>query len=97
VRKSGLTPKNKRAAIFEQEFIDDLRHWIKADRKTALRLLTLVDSVIREPLTGIGKPEPLTGEFGGCWSRRIDDEHRLVYEVTGTYITSIQARYHYKK
>jgi toxin YoeB len=92
-----LTAKNKRAAIFAEEFIDDLRHWVKTDRKTALRILTLVDSVLREPLTGIGKPEPLTGDLSGCWSRRIDDEHRLVYDVTSTDVTFIQARYHYKK
>jgi len=84
-----------RVAIFHPEFRDDLRHWVRTDRKTALRVLDLVAAVIREPLRGIGKPEPLKFHFRGCWSRRVTQEHRLVYLVRETRIDFLQARYHY--
>ncbi|MGA2904728.1 MAG: Txe/YoeB family addiction module toxin [Candidatus Korobacteraceae bacterium] len=82
-------------AVFEPEFVDDLIHWVKTDRKTALRLLELVNAILRDPFEGIGKPEPLKFGFAGCWSRRITQEHRLVYRVLENRIDFLQARYHY--
>ncbi len=65
------------------------------DRKTALRILELVEGTVREPATGLGKPEPLTHPGPGIWSRRITQEHRLVYRVSSERIDFLQARYHY--
>jgi toxin YoeB len=84
-----------REAIFQREFLEDLRYWVQADRKQALRVLDLVEAVLREPFTGIGKPEPLKRLGPGLRSRRIDQEHRLVYLVRGNRVDFLQARYHY--
>ena len=84
-----------RAAVLQKEFREDLRHWVKTDRKTALRVLELIEAVMRDPFQGIGKPEPLRYVLEGCWSRRISQEHRLVYRVTEDRIDFLQARYHY--
>ncbi len=88
------TPPN-RDALFEREFLEDLRHWIETDRKTALRVLQIVDAVLREPFQGIGKPEPLKHVLSGAWSRRLTQEHRVVYVVSQERIVFLQARYHY--
>ena len=88
-------PHKKRTAAFHPEFIDDLRYWVKQDRRIALRALELVEAVLREPFTGIGKPEPLKHVMSGAWSRRLTQEHRVVYLVTETRIEFLQARYHY--
>jgi toxin YoeB len=90
-----LTRRAEREAVFEPEFRDDLIHWVKTDRKVALRVLELVNAILRDPFEGIGKPEPLKFEFSGCWSRRITQEHRLVYKVLEDRIDFLQARYHY--
>jgi toxin YoeB len=87
--------ESKRAAVFQPEFREDLRHWIRTDRNTAIRLLDLVESVLRDPFRGPGKPEPLRYLLAGCWSRRITQEHRLVYRVTDERVDFLQARYHY--
>ena len=84
----------EREAVFQPEFVDDL-HWVKMDRKAAVRVLELVNAVLRDPFEGVGKPEPLKFEFAGCWSRRITQEHRLVYRVLENRIDFLQARYHY--
>lgn len=84
-----------RVAVFQSEFRDDLRWWVKTDRKTALRVLDLVEAVMRDPIAGIGKPEPLKYLGSGVWSRRITQEHRLVYLVQNDRIDFLQARYHY--
>lgn len=81
--------------IFHPEFRDDLPYWVKTDRKVALRILELVQAVMKDPCTGAGKPEPLKFVLDGCWSRRITQEHRLVYRVTKDRIDFLQARYHY--
>jgi toxin YoeB len=83
----------KREAVFDTDFLDDLRYWVKTDRNIALRVLDLVESILGDPFHGIGKPEPL--RFVGYWSRRITQEHRLVYKVTQEQIHFLQARYHY--
>ncbi len=84
-----------RHAVFHQEFRDDLRYWVKSERNTALRVLDLVEATLRDPFTGVGKPEPLRYLFAGCWSRRVTQEHRLVYRVGDERIDFLQARYHY--
>ena len=85
----------KREAVFHQEFRDDLHYWIRLDRNTALRVLELVEATMRDPFAGIGKPEPLRFVLAGCWSRRITQEHRLVYQVSEARVDFLQARYHY--
>jgi len=85
----------EREAIFHPEFRQDLRYWAATERKVALRALELVESVLHDPFTGIGKPEPLKYVLAGCWSRRITQEHRLVYRVSERRIDFLQARYHY--
>ena len=85
----------KRFAVFHHEFREDLRYWVKTDRSTAIRILDLVEAVLRDPFQGPGKPEPLRFLLAGCWSRRITQEHRLVYRVGGEGIDFLQARYHY--
>jgi toxin YoeB len=85
----------ERFAVFQPEFRDDLTYWVKTDRKVALRALDLVEAVMRDPFTGIGKPEPLKHLDAGAWSRRLTQEHRLVYLVRNQRIDFLQARYHY--
>jgi toxin YoeB len=74
---------------------EELRYWVKTERKTALRILELVEATIKDPFTGIGKPEPLTFVLAGCWSRRITQVHRLVYRISENRLDFLQARYHY--
>jgi toxin YoeB len=81
--------------IFDRNAIEDLKFWIKDDRKKAIKILELINISVKTPFKGIGKPEPLKYEFQGCWSRRIDREHRLVYEVKKDYIRILACRYHY--
>jgi toxin YoeB len=85
-----------RVAVISSKFRDDLRYRIETDRKTALRALDLMAAVLADPFGGIGKPEPLRFELAGCWSRRITQEHRLVYRVSRDRIEFHQARYHYE-
>lgn len=85
----------ERITIFHKDFREDLAYWVKVDGKTALRILELVENVMREPFSGIGKPEPLKFLGSGVWSRRITQEHRLVYVVSNDKINFIQCRYHY--
>jgi toxin YoeB len=82
-------------AAFDPEFREDLRYWVKTDRKVALRLFDLVEAVMRDPFDGIGKPEPLRHLGPGAWSRRLTKEHRIVYLVSDDRIDFLQARYHY--
>lgn len=84
-----------REAVFQPEFRDDLRYWVEVDRKTALRAFTLIESIMRDPFTGLGKPEPLKYLAPGVWSRRLTQEHRIVYLVRDDRIDFLQARYHY--
>jgi toxin YoeB len=87
--------RTDRDAVFQSRFLEDLAYWVKTDRKTALRALELVHAVLHDPFSGIGKPELLRFGLAGFWSRRITQEHRLVYEVSETQIRFHQARYHY--
>lgn len=81
--------------MFQPEFREDLQYWIETDRKVALRLMDLVEAIMRDPFSGIGKPEPLKYLSAGAWSRRLTQEHRVVYLVSETRIDFLQARYHY--
>ena len=72
-----------------------MRYWIETDRKIAIRALELVEAIMRDPFTGIGKPEPLKYLAAGTWSRRLTEEHRIVYLVQNDRIDFLQARYHY--
>ena len=81
--------------VFQPEFREDLRYWVKTDRRVALRALDLVEAIVRDPFKGIGKPEPLKYLSAGVWSRRLTQEHRVVYVVQGSRIDFLQARYHY--
>ena len=86
----------RREAVFDAEFRRDLEFWVRTDRKIALRVIELVEAVIRDPFQGVGKPESLKHELAGCWSRRISPEHRLVYRISGARVDFLQARYHYE-
>jgi toxin YoeB len=88
-------PRKKRDAVFHPEFIDDLQYWVKTDRRTALRALDLVTAVLDDPFAGIGKPEPLKYLAPNTWSRRLTQEHRVVYLVGDDRVDFLQARYHY--
>jgi toxin YoeB len=90
-----LSRSVEREAIFHIEFRQDLRYWVDNDRKVALRAFDLIEAVLRDPFVGIGKPEPLKYILAGCWSRRITQEHRMVYRVSEGRIDFLQARYHY--
>lgn len=90
-----LERRAERVAVFHPEFRQDLRYWVETNRRIALRVLELVETVMRDPFQGIGKPEPLKYVLAGAWSRRITEEHRMVYAVSADRIDFLQARYHY--
>ena len=93
--KAHKIEAQKRDSVFQPEFRDDLKYWIKTDKKIALRVIELVEAIMRDPFNGIGKPEPLKYLSSGTWSRRLTQEHRIVYLVTKDRIDFLQARYHY--
>jgi toxin YoeB len=94
--------KKRREAVFHPEFIEDLRYWVETDpstslrtsRKLASRTFDLIEAILRDPFEGIGKPEPLKYLAPGVWSRRLTQEHRIVYLVRDDGIDFLQARYH---
>ena len=88
---------NSFSVIFDIQFREDLRWWFRKDKKIGDRILDLVESIITDPFSGIGKPEHLKYLPGSLWSRRITQEHRLVYQVGSNKIIFLQARYHYQK
>ena len=85
----------ERQAVCHPEFLEDLQHWVEQDRRTAKRLIQLMKAVMRSPFDRIGKPEPLRHLGSGVWSRRITQEHRLVYVVKDKAVEFLQGRYHY--
>lgn len=91
--------KNKkskeRVSVFHSEFREDLSYWVKTDRKVAIRVFEIIEAVMRQPFEGIGKPEPLRYLGSNVWSRRLTQEHRVVYVVSDDKIDFIQCRYHY--
>ena len=84
-----------RSLEFDPGAFEDLAWWIEQDRKQALRVVKLIEATQRTPFEGLGQPEPLKHELAGCWSRRIDREHRLVYQVSDDKIRILACRYHY--
>ena len=88
-------PKGDRLAVCHPEFLEDLQHWVETDRRTARRLLELVQAILHDPFDGIGKPEPLKYLGADIWSRRITQEHRCVYFVRSDRVEFLQGRYHY--
>jgi toxin YoeB len=84
-----------RYSVFQPEFREDLRYWVTSNRKVALRIFDLIEAILRDPFSGIGKPEPLKHLAPGIWSRRITQEHRIVYLVSDLRIDFLQCRYHY--
>ena len=91
----ALRHKAGRVAVFQPEFIEDLRHWVETDRRVARRSLELVEATLRDPFDGIGKPEPLKFLGPDVWSRRVTQEHRCVYLVKADRVEFLQGRYHY--
>jgi toxin YoeB len=87
--------KKEREAVFQPEFREDLRYWVETDRKVALRAFDLIEAIMKDPFVGIGKPEPLKYVASGVWSRRLTQEHRIVYLVSNDRIDFLQCRYHY--
>lgn len=94
-RMARPEPRPARTAVFQPEFRDDLRWWVRTNRRTALRALDVVEAVLRDPFSGIGKPEPVKYLGANVWSRRLTEEHRIVYLVRNERIDFLQARYHY--
>ena len=98
--KPAVKPKlaarpSRRDEVVQPECHEDLRWWIAEQPRIALRVLDLMEEVIRTPFTGTGKPEPLKALGANVWSRRITQEHRVVYKVYDDRIDFLQARYHY--
>ncbi|MGP5240538.1 Txe/YoeB family addiction module toxin [Corynebacterium flavescens] len=81
--------------VWDKSAWEDYKYWQTIDRRILKRINTLIDACLREPFEGIGKPEQLKYGAQGAWSRRITDEHRLVYLVAGEDLIILQARYHY--
>ncbi|WP_062063863.1 Txe/YoeB family addiction module toxin [Cellvibrio sp. OA-2007] len=81
--------------IFSEQAWDDYLFWQKSDRKILERINTLIREIQRQPFSGIGKPEPLKHALAGYWSRRINDEHRLIYKMSDSGLLIAQLRYHY--
>ena len=80
---------------FDPRALEDLRYRVETDRRKALRIIELIEQTLRSPFSAPGKPEPLKFRLSGCWSRRIDREHRLVYRVETGSLIVLACRYHY--
>lgn len=81
--------------IFVDESWEDYQYWLKTDKKILARINDLIKDISRTPYTGLGKPEPLKYKYKGYWSRRITDEHRLIYQVKGDDLLILKCRFHY--
>jgi toxin YoeB len=93
----ALAKAGDRASVFQPEFREDLRFWVPTNQRVAIKILDLIEAIMRNPFVGIGKPEPLKHVAPGTWSRRITEEHRLVYLVTDNRVDFLQGRYHYTR
>ena len=82
--------------VFQTHGWEDYLYWQQQDKKILLRINELIKDTLRSPFKGIGKPEPLKGDLSGCWSRRITDEHRLVYAIRKKRLHILQCRFHYQ-
>jgi toxin YoeB len=83
--------------VFAPQAWEDYQHWVQTDRKLLKRINELIKDTVRSPYQGIGKPEPLRHALAGFWSRRITDEHRMVYRIVGKNLEIAQLRFHYTK
>ena len=83
--------------LFSPQAWEDYLYWQQADKRLVRRINDLLKDIVRSPYDGIGKPEPLRHALAGFWSRRITDEHRLVYRIKGQNLEVVQLRYHYEK
>jgi len=81
--------------LFADNAWEDYTHWQDTDRKVVKKINVLLKDISRSPFAGLGKPEPLRHEWSGYWSRRIDDQHRLIYRVVGDHIELVSLRFHY--
>ncbi len=90
-----MARSKKRLAVIQDECLEDLHFWVDSNRKIALKMLDLMEATLRDPFSGIGKPEHLRHMGGNVWSRRITEADRLVYEVFDERIEFLQGRYHY--
>ncbi len=81
--------------VFSEMAWEDYLYWLKTDKKRLKKINDLIRAIKREPFTGIGKPEPLKHKYSGFWSRRIDQEHRLIYQVTENDLLIAKCRFHY--
>ena len=86
-----------RSLLFIPDAWEQYSYWLQTDKDIAQRINVLIKDCLRTPFEGVGKPEPLKGNFKGYWSRRINQEHRLVYKVYGDILEIAQCRFHYKK
>ena len=93
---SPTSGRPERQAVLQRAFREDLGYWVDTDRRVALRCLDLVEAAMRDPFAGLGKPEGLSHFGSNVWSRRLTQEHRLVYLVREDRIDFLQARYHYE-
>ncbi len=91
----GASSPKEREAVFDPYFRQDIQYWIEKDRKVALRAFDLIEAIMRDPFKGIGKPEPLKYIGPNYWSRRLTEEHRIVYRVSDDRVVFLQARLHY--
>ena len=90
-----MSRQDPAAVAFSRQAWADYQYWTQHDRAVAHRIARLIEECLRDPFRGVGKPEPLKHELAGYWSRRITQEHRLVYRVTAGRCTVVQCRYHY--
>ena len=93
--ESTQEENSKRDLVFDIRFLEDLTFWVDTNRKTALRLLSIMEEIRRNPFEGMGKPERLKYQDANVWSRRLTQTDRIVYLVSEDRIEFLQARYHY--
>jgi toxin YoeB len=87
----------ERQVLFHTSALGQLREWMERNPATARKILSLIEAARRDPFAGIGQPEPLKHQLSGCWSRRIDQVHRLVYQVTDDHLIVLSCLWHYRE
>jgi len=85
-----------RNIVFDQQAFKDFNNWVNIDKKVYQKIVELINDILRHPFSGLGKPEPLKHSLKGYWSRRITDEHRLIYQITDTEIIIVSCKFHYQ-